>query len=205
MQPGGTQGPVHGLAMTFLQNKKPSRAAGCRANLTSSSIFASAMSCSLPLPLAIFCASDIWELTASTLNSSRGYPSTAFMLRVESGWTTANPPDTCNHIPVSFSSLLKSFGKVGRNFLRAMLPIDGRLSFGYNVQKNCLLPPLSSMISTKPGFSCSIEGTCCARIPISPDSAGILTWTLKQSGQLITPSNQFGHKGVLPVSGHTHQ
>lgn len=39
-------------------------------DLTSSSIFASAMSCSLPLPLATFCASEIWALTASALKSS---------------------------------------------------------------------------------------------------------------------------------------
>ena len=38
---------------------------------TSSSILASAMSCSLPLPPAIFCASAIWFLTASALKSSR--------------------------------------------------------------------------------------------------------------------------------------
>ncbi len=39
---------------------------------TSSSIFASAMSCSLPLPLAIFCASEICAFTASALKSSSG-------------------------------------------------------------------------------------------------------------------------------------
>jgi hypothetical protein len=45
-------------------------------------------------------------------------------------------------------------------------------------RKNCLLPPCSSMISTRPGFSCSIEGTWFAKTPISPVSAGRLTWTL---------------------------
>ena len=80
--------------------------------LTSSSILASAMSCSLPLPLAIFCASAIWFLTAyfpssqskasvfsgsmltSALKSLRGNPSTALMLSCEPGCTTAKPPDT---------------------------------------------------------------------------------------------------------------
>ena len=62
--------------------------------LTSSSIFASAMSCSLPLPLAIFCASLICDLTASSLKSSNGKPSTAFMLSTEFGCTIANPPET---------------------------------------------------------------------------------------------------------------
>ena len=86
--------------------------------LTSSSILASAISCSLPLPLAIFWASAIWERTfcvegdglalrrgqstdrlepTSMLNSSRGKPSTALMLSWESGWTTAKPPDTRIH------------------------------------------------------------------------------------------------------------
>lgn len=46
------------------------------------------------------------------------------------------------------------------------------------IRKNCLVPPLSSMISTRPGFNCSMDGTWLARIPISPDSAGTLTWTL---------------------------
>lgn len=44
----------------------------CRVSRTSSSIFASAMSCSLPLPLATFCASASWLRTASALKSSRG-------------------------------------------------------------------------------------------------------------------------------------
>ncbi len=39
--------------------------------LTSSSILASAISCSLPLPFATFCASAIWARTASALKSSR--------------------------------------------------------------------------------------------------------------------------------------
>ena len=46
------------------------------------------------------------------------------------------------------------------------------------LQKNCLLPPLSSIISTSPGFNCSMEGTWLASTPISPDSAGMLTCTL---------------------------
>jgi hypothetical protein len=130
--------------------------------LTSSSIFASAMSCSLPFPLATFCASCICELTACSLNSSIGYPSTAFMLRTELGWTTAKPPDTLSIISLFPFSLVQNQGRWRCRVIR----------------KNCLFPPLSSMISTKPGFSCSIEGTCWARIPISPDSAGILTCTL---------------------------
>lgn len=61
-------------------------------------------------------------------------------------------------------------------------PERGEMAIGkrsQNPQKNCLFPPLSSMTSTSPGRSCSIEGTCCANTPISPDSAGILTWTLQ--------------------------
>jgi hypothetical protein len=131
--------------------------------LTSSSILASAMSASLPLPLAIFWASAIWFLTAccdisyyaldlsimsstSALKSSSGYPSTALMLRIEPGCTVANPPE----------------------------------------RKNCLLPPCSSMISTRPGFNCSMEGTWPAKTPMSPVSAGRLTWTLyKASCQFV--------------------
>ena len=63
-------------------------------NLTSSSILASAISCSLPDPDDTFCASEICDLTASSLNSSIGNPSVAFMLSTESGWTMANPPET---------------------------------------------------------------------------------------------------------------
>lgn len=44
-----------------------------------------------------------------------------------------------------------------------------------HVRKNFLLPPFSSMISTTPGFSCSMDGTWFARTPISPVSAGMLT------------------------------
>jgi hypothetical protein len=62
--------------------------------LTSSSIFASAISCSLPLPPETFCASAICDLTASSLKSSNLNPSTALMLRTEFGCTIANPPDT---------------------------------------------------------------------------------------------------------------
>lgn len=46
-----------------------------------------------------------------------------------------------------------------------------------DVRKYCLLLPLSSMTSTRPGFSCSMEGTWLARTPISPETAGMLTWT----------------------------
>jgi hypothetical protein len=46
-----------------------------------------------------------------------------------------------------------------------------------DVRKNRLLLPFSSITSTTPGFSCSIDGTWLARTPISPDSAGMLTWT----------------------------
>lgn len=54
---------------------------------------------------------------------------------------------------------------------------ESSFQFGH-IRKNRLLPPLSSMISTKPGFNCSMDGTWFARTPISPDSAGMLTWTL---------------------------
>ena len=47
------------------------------------------------------------------------------------------------------------------DFLRMRVPIRisfFSLPFAY-LQKNCLLPPLSSIISTSPGFNCSMEGT----------------------------------------------
>lgn len=105
--PAGSRGPVKMLS-------QPIYPMHCTKH-TSSSILASAMSCSLPLPLAIFCASAIWFLTAyeslsvprppsslncriaertSALKSSSGNPSTALMLSDEFGWTTAKPPDT---------------------------------------------------------------------------------------------------------------
>ena len=41
-------------------------------------------------------------------------------------------------------------------------------------------------------MSCSIEGTCWARMPISPDSAGMLTWTLKGAlGQRFAIASSF--------------
>lgn len=46
-----------------------------------------------------------------------------------------------------------------------------------DLRKNRFVLPFSSIISTTPGFSCSIDGTWLARTPISPDSAGMLTWT----------------------------
>ena len=46
-----------------------------------------------------------------------------------------------------------------------------------DIRKNCLLLPLSSTTSIRPGFSCSMDGTWLARTPISPDSAGMLTCT----------------------------
>lgn len=52
-----------------------------------------------------------------------------------------------------------------------------RLRRTYDVRKYCLLEPLSSITSTRPGFNCSMEGTWLARTPISPETAGMLTWT----------------------------
>ena len=122
---------------------------------TSSSIFASAISCSLPFPLAIFCASVICDLTASILKSSKGKPSTALMLSSEFGCTIAKPPDTA---PTPLGAVI---------FARHCY-----------VRKKDLFPPASSVTtSTTPGFNCSIEGTWFARTPISPDSAGMLTCT----------------------------
>lgn len=47
-----------------------------------------------------------------------------------------------------------------------------------DVRKYCLVAPPSSTISTRPGLSCSMEGTWLARTPISPEAAGMLTWVL---------------------------
>ena len=44
------------------------------------------------------------------------------------------------------------------------------------------------MISTSPGFNCSIEGTWLASTPISPDSAGMLTCTLRVYLGQLKPS-----------------
>jgi hypothetical protein len=40
----------------------------------------------------------------------------------------------------------------------ALVQLAAKL-WGLSVRKNCLVAPLSSMTSTMPGFSCSIEGT----------------------------------------------
>lgn len=48
-------------------------------------------------------------------------------------------------------------------------------SVKWDVRKNCLLPADSSITSTRPGLSCSMEGTWLARTPMSPVSAGMLT------------------------------
>lgn len=49
---------------------------------------------------------------------------------------------------------------------------------GSDIRKYCLVAPPSSTISTRPGLSCSMEGTWLARTPISPEAAGMLTWVL---------------------------
>lgn len=68
-----------------------------------------------------------------------------------------------------------------------------------DLRKNCLLPPDSSITSTRPGFSCSMEGTWLARTPISPDSAGMLTWTLPvcQSSTLFLRVLEIEHIHIL--------
>lgn len=96
--PAGSRAPLDELASSCSVRQVPDMRAP---RLTSSSIFASAISCSLPLPFATFCASAIWARTASALKSSRGYASTALMLRAELGWTTAKPPDTVARLHVS--------------------------------------------------------------------------------------------------------
>ena len=59
-QPAGSPGPRTELAYYQRMNTLRSK----RKNHTSSSILASAMSCSLPLPPATFWAESIWDLTA---------------------------------------------------------------------------------------------------------------------------------------------
>ena len=52
-------------------------------------------------------------------------------------------------------------GHLGKGFQSAFMTKTGQATLWHdNIQKNCLLPPLSSMTSIKPGLSCSIEGTC---------------------------------------------
>ena len=105
----------------------------------------------------------------SALNSSRGKPSTALMLSWESGWTTAKPPDTVGEEQATVSKCWLGWLTIQRKFLGAQ---------GLDVRKYCLVAPPSSTISTRPGFSCSMEGTWLARTPISPEAAGMLTWVL---------------------------
>lgn len=45
-----------------------------------------------------------------------------------------------------------------------------------DIPKNFCVP-LDSIISTTPGRKGSIDGTWLERIPMSPDSAGMFTWT----------------------------
>lgn len=68
---------------------------------------------------------------------------------------------------------------------------SGSVAGVIHVLKNCLAPPDSSMTSTRPGFSCSIDGTWFAKTPISPDSAGMFTWVLSRD------SGQYDHVGRL--------
>jgi len=98
----------------------------------------------------------------------------------------AKPPDTTDTVsishksinPVSYLCLALAEQTLFHQVLQRSLLL--------HVRKNCLLPPLSSITSTSPGFNCSIEGTWLARTPISPDSAGMLTWTLT-IGMRISP------------------
>ena len=131
----------------------------------------------------------------SVLKSSSGNPSTAFMLSCEPGWTTAKPPDTVNPVSTLVIAPASNCAGIGIPSHIRSSPKPPRITTGISkpyhihcfsstenweghIRKKCLLPPLSSIISTKPGFSCSIEGTWLARTPISPDSAGMFTCTL---------------------------
>lgn len=93
------------------------------------------------------------------------------MLSWDSGWTTANPPETARMLVSSSHDAPTRVARLSPSPLQAVILVD-------DIRKNCLLAPLSSTISTRPGFSCSMEGTWLARTPISPPSAGMLTWTL---------------------------
>ena len=111
----------------------------------------------------------------SELKSSKGKPSTALMLSWEPGCTMANPPDT---VRVSAFLATSQFFLLFSPWMRVFIHQSTfELPLAY-LQKNCLLPPLSSIISTSPGFNCSMEGTWLAKTPISPDSAGMLICTL---------------------------
>lgn len=84
---------------------------------------------------------------------------------------------TCQFVSRQLGILLIPFAR------RHRLPLSIFKATPRYLRKYCLLPllpPLSSIISTSPGFNCSIEGTWLASTPISPDSAGILTCTLRK-------------------------
>lgn len=157
---------------------------------TSSSIFASAISCSLPLPPAIFCDSEIWFLTAlydplETVSMSCVVFVTYLSAKVFEGVAL-------NSVDAEYRARLNSRKATGHcerhcQFIfschtifavQCLFQVSLQTSRRVYVQKNCLLPPCSSITSIKPGFSCSIEGTWLAKTPISPDSAGMLTCTL---------------------------
>lgn len=86
----------------------------------------------------------------------------------------ANPPDTAEHdLDISTTSMtervpLKTAAPGHEKVIATLIEL-------IHIRKKVLLPPLSSMISTRPGFNCSMVGTWFARTPISPDSAGRLT------------------------------
>jgi hypothetical protein len=77
----------------------------------------------------------------------------------------------------------------GCKFMSRACPVQFDISSRAHIPKYCLVVPASSMISTRPGRSCSTEGTWFARTPMSPLSAGMLTWRLHRPRFCQHPSN----------------
>lgn len=106
-----------------------------------------------PVLMSVTELGDRLEIRTSMEKSSRGAPSTTLMVSLLLGWTVANPAETVGQ-------LTDQLGDVAT----------------LNAPKNFWLP-VDSTTSTTPGRKASIEGTWLERIPMSPDSAGMFTWT----------------------------
>jgi hypothetical protein len=65
-------------------------------------------------------------------------------------------------------------------FLKEETPVENEERKRKKLPKNFLVV-VASMTSTTPGRSCSMEGTWLARIPISPETAAMLTWVTETS------------------------
>lgn len=165
------------------------------------------MSCSLPLPLAIFCASAIcartaWRMTVN-IPSIIGPTGQAYIKGEVLQGEALHSIDAELGVGLNNGETTRDYFSETRRLAERFISEVQRHQ-SQNVRKKRFVAPLSSMTSTTPGRSCSIEGTWLARTPISPDSAGMLTWTLEQRKQTRQYAADSPGDGSFVVDSNVH-